>query len=204
MRYNCMRECLSAILFYGIIEVNGGIMRKKIIFLDGDGTLWYPKKTKRTMKPHWVYNDPTTRDNYLEHLMLTPGTREALKEMFNLGIYLVVISANPYSPEIAQKEIKERLDYFGLSKYIYSYNASEGSDSLGKVNIMLEIIKNLNLSKEDALMIGDSYFYDYLAAKTNGIDAFFIDNDVAKMPDEADKDIQKINELEDILSLIEI
>lgn len=24
-------------------------MKKKIIFLDGDGTLWYPKTTKRTV-----------------------------------------------------------------------------------------------------------------------------------------------------------
>jgi len=179
-------------------------MKKKIIFLDGDGTLWYPKETKRTMKPHWVYNDPNTKDNYLKHLTLTPGTKNALKKLFNYGIYLVVISANPYSPEIAQKEIKERLDHFGLSKYIYSYNASVGNDSLGKGIIMLEVLKKLNLSKDDALMIGDSYFYDYLAAKSNGIDAFFIDNSVAKMPDIPDKNIQKINELEDILPLLEI
>jgi len=179
-------------------------MKKKIIFLDGDGTLWYPKKTKRTMKPHWIYNDPTTKDNYLEHLTLTPGTKRTLEEMFNRGLYLVVISANPYSPEIAKKEIKERLDYFNLSKYIYSYNASEGSDSIGKVNIMLELLKNLNMSKDDALMIGDSYFYDYLAAKSNGIDALFIDNEVAKMPNKPDRNIQKINELEDVLSLLEM
>lgn len=179
-------------------------MKKKIIFLDGDGTLWYPKTTKRTVKPHWVYIDPTTKDNYLEHITLTPGTKSALKELFSRGLYLVVISANPYSPEIARKEIKERLDYFGLSKYIYSYNASEGSDPLGKVDIMLDILKDLNLSNKEALMIGDSYFYDYLAAKSNGIDAFFIENDVAKMPDEPDKNIQKINELKDILSLLEM
>lgn len=178
-------------------------MKKKIIFLDGDGTLWYPKKTKRTMKPHWIYHDSATKDNYLEHLMLTPGTKEALEDMFNRGIYLVVISANPYSPEIARKEIKERLDYFDLSKYIYSYNASEGSDPLGKVNIMLETVESLKMTKDDALMVGDSYFYDYLAAKNNGIDAFFIDNDVAKMPDEPDVNIQKITEVKDLLSLLE-
>lgn len=28
---------------------------KKIIFFDGDGTLWYPKKTKWTKKPHLIY-----------------------------------------------------------------------------------------------------------------------------------------------------
>lgn len=52
---------------------------EKIIFLDGDGTLWYPKATKRTQKPHWIYHDPETKDNYLEHLELTPKTKEALE-----------------------------------------------------------------------------------------------------------------------------
>jgi FMN phosphatase YigB (HAD superfamily) len=32
-------------------------------------------------------------------------------------------------------------------------------------------------------MVGDSYFYDYLASKEAGIDAFFIENSVSKMPD---------------------
>ena len=31
---------------------------KKVVFFDGDGTLWYPKTTKRTAAPHWVYLDP--------------------------------------------------------------------------------------------------------------------------------------------------
>lgn len=177
-------------------------MKKKIIFLDGDGTLWYPKKTKRTEKPHWIYHDPLTKNNYLKHLMLTPGTKNALKQLHERGIYLVVISANPYSSEVGRKEIKERLDHFGLSKYIYSYHASLGSVPDGKVDIMIETLGKLKLSKDDALMIGDSYFYDYLAAKNNGIDALFINNQVAKMPDEPDETIIKINEIEEVLSLL--
>ena len=54
-------------------------MKKKIVFLDGAGTLWYPKATKRTQKPHWIYHDPETKDNYLEHLELTPRTKETLE-----------------------------------------------------------------------------------------------------------------------------
>ena len=55
-------------------------MKKKIIFLDGDGTLWYPQKTKRTQKPHRIYCDDKIKDNYLEHLELTPNTKETLQD----------------------------------------------------------------------------------------------------------------------------
>jgi phosphoglycolate phosphatase-like HAD superfamily hydrolase len=177
-------------------------MKKKIIFFDGDGTLWYPKLTKRTKKPHWIYHDEKTKDNYLEHLELTPGTKKVLELLHQKGIYLVVISANPNANEIATREIKERIDHFGLSDLFYSYRASEGSDPLGKVAIILDVIKELNLTKKDALMVGDSYFYDYLAPKGAGIDAFFIENSVSKMPDTPPSNIQIIKELDDLTFII--
>ena len=183
--------------------ITSQIMKKKIIFLDGDGTIWYPKSTKRTQKPHWIYHDPLTKDNYLEHLELTPGTKEALETLSATGVYLVVISANPKNEDIAVGEIKERLEYFGLINLFHSYRASLGSDPQGKAEIMLEIIEVLNLNKEDALMVGDSYFYDYVAAKNVGIDAFFIENEVSKMPEELPSDFQTIKEVSDILDILE-
>src|SRR5665647_1602269 len=170
-------------------------MKKKIIFLDGDGTLWYPKATKRTQKPHWIYHDPMTKNNYLEHLELTPKTKETLKAFSDKGIYLVIISANPYAEEIAVKEIKERLEHFKLVGLFHSYHSSSGSDPQGKAEIMLKVIKTLNLNKEDALMVGDSYYYDYLAAKNVGIEAFFIENEVSKMPEIMPADLQSIKEV---------
>lgn len=177
-------------------------MKKRILFLDGDGTLWYPTATKRTEKPHWVYHNEKTKDNYLEHIELTPKTKEALEFFHEKGLYLIVISANPYDEETAVKEIKERLDYFGLSNLFYACRASEGNNPNGKVAIMLEIIDELGLSKEDALMIGDSYFYDYLAAKENGIDAFFIENEVSKKPEFMPKDLRSINEVWDLVGVL--
>jgi len=178
-------------------------MKKKIIFFDGDGTLWYPKVTKRTLKPHWIYRDELTKDNYLEHLELTPDAKETLELLHKRGIYLVVLSANPRTDEIAVQEIKERIDYFGLSSLFYSYRASEGSDPRGKAAIILEVIKELGLKKEDALMVGDSYFYDYLAPKEAGIDALFIENEVSKMPDVAPVNLQSIKELGDLMPILE-
>ena len=129
-------------------------------------------KTKRTEKPHWVYHDLETKDNYLEHIELTPKTKETLEALNENGTYLVVISANPYAEDIAIKEIKERLEHFGLVSLFHSVRSSLGSDPQGKAGVMLDVLKVLNLNKEDALMVGDSYFYDYMAAKDVGIDAF--------------------------------
>jgi phosphoglycolate phosphatase-like HAD superfamily hydrolase len=178
-------------------------MKKKIIFLDGDGTLWYPTKTLRTQKPHWIYHDEATKDNYLEHLTLAPGVKEALHKLYDNGIRLVVISANPYAEDIAVKEIIERLDYFGLTDLIYKVRSSAGDDPDGKASIILQILKELGMDKNDALMIGDSYFYDYLAAQKIGVDSFFIENEVSKMPEVLPKDLHSIKEVSDILSILE-
>jgi len=177
-------------------------LKKKIIFFDGDGTLWYPKTTKRTQKSHWVYHDPETKDNYLEHLELTPRTKETLEVLREKGVYLVVLSANLYAEEIAIKEIKERLDYFGLSSLFYAHRSSSGNDPNGKASIMLEILSSLGLSKAEALMVGDSYSYDYLAAKNIGIDAFFIENNVSKMPDDIPQDLQSIKEIHELIDIL--
>lgn len=178
-------------------------MKKKIIFFDGDGTLWYPKSTKRTQKPHWVYHDVATKDNYLEHIELTPRTKETLETLCKKGIKLVVISANPYSEEVAVKEIKERIDYFGLGGLFYAYRSSPGDDQNGKVASMMEILNELGLTMEDALMVGDSYFYDYLAPREAGIDSLFIENEVAKMPESTPVNMQSIKELSDLLNIVE-
>lgn len=178
-------------------------MKKKIIFFDGDGTLWYPKSTERTKKPHWVYHDAATKDSYLEHIELTPKTKETLESLHKKGMKLAVISANPSQEEIAVKEIKERIDYFGLSDLFYDYRSSPGDDPNGKVAVMLEILDELGWTKEDALMVGDSYFYDYLAPREAGIDAFFIENEVAKMPESTPVDTQSIKEISDLLYVVE-
>jgi FMN phosphatase YigB (HAD superfamily) len=150
-------------------------MKKKIIFLDGDGTIWYPKKTKRTEKPHWIYHDPILKDDYLPHLELTPDLKETLVKLREKDIYLVVVSANPRAEHIA----------------------------VGETGVMLQVLDTLKLEKEDALMVGDSFYYDYQAAKDAGIDAFWIENNVGKVPEVMPADLQSIKEVSDILKVLE-
>jgi HAD superfamily hydrolase (TIGR01662 family) len=178
-------------------------MKKKIIFLDGDGTIWYPTKTKRSEKPHWVYDHPDTKDNHLEHLELTPDVEKVIKELQNRGILLVVISANPREESVAVEEIKTRIKHFNLQDNFLLVRSSSGDDPNGKGKIILEVLKDLNLEKEDALMIGDSYFYDYLAAKNVGVDALWIENSVSKIPDILPDDFRKINEVSGVLNLLD-
>jgi phosphoglycolate phosphatase-like HAD superfamily hydrolase len=177
-------------------------MQKKLIFFDGDGTLWYPKKTKRTQKPHWIYSDPKTKDSYLEHLELTPGTKEVFNYLHQKNIYIVVVSANPFPEDVANIELKEKLKYFNLIDLVYAYRSSSGDNPDGKATIMLEIIRTLKLKKEQALMVGDSYFYDYLAAKNIGIEALFIKNSVSKMPEKIPNNLKTIREVSDLMAII--
>ena len=177
-------------------------MQKKIIFLDGDGTLWYPKKTKRTEKPHWIYNDLETKDNYLEHLELTPNLKETLRSLKEKGILLVVVSANPRSEEFAVPEIIERLNNFGLTNLFHSVRSSMGDNPAGKGEVILHVLKTLGLGKESALMVGDSFNYDYMAAKNVGVDAFWIENTVNRVPEVMPVDLQSIKEVSDLLNIL--
>jgi len=178
-------------------------MRKKLIFLDGDGTLWYPSSTKREQKPHWIYHDPVTKDRYLEHIELAPNVKETLLKLREKGMTLVLVSASPYSVEVANEELREKLEFFGLLDLFHSYRSSPGDRPEGKGELMLEIIETLHLTRNDALMVGDSYSYDYLAAKDVGIDAFFIENEYAKMPEEIPIDVPVIKEASDLLDILE-
>lgn len=178
-------------------------MKKKLIFLDGDGTLWYPSSTKRSQKPHWIYHDPVTKDRYLEHMELSPNVKETLLKLREKGMTLVLVSASPYPVEVADEELREKLEFFGLLDLFHLYRSSPEDRPEGKGELMLEIIESLHLAKDDALMAGDSYFYDYLAAKNVGIDAFFIENEYTKMPEEIPNDLRVIREVSDLLDILE-
>jgi FMN phosphatase YigB (HAD superfamily) len=69
---------------------------------------------------------------------------------------------------------------------------------------MLQVLKDLKLHKEDALMIGDSYVYDYLAATEVGIDAFWIENTISTMIEAPPSNLHKIQEVEDIVEILNL
>lgn len=198
-------DLLEFIAFYEILKtiitsIIPRKMKKRAYFFDGDGTLWYPTSTQRTIKPHWVYQDSETKDNYLEHLTLTPGVTELLPKLYEQEIFIVVISAHPGPLDKALAEMHSKLTHFGLIDYIHSYHITPGDDPHGKTAVIRQVISELNLKPSQAVMIGDSYYYDYLGAKDAGIEAYWIQNPSCKVPDSFPVDLATISEISDLLN----
>lgn len=149
---------------------------KKIIFFDGDGTLWYPKATKRTVKPHWIYHDPATMGDYRPHLTLTPKVKATLRELRRRGVYTVVISTHPHHAKTADALLQEKVRHFGLEKLLDEVHSARNVPT-GKGVVIARVLKRLKLPKSSALMVGDSYRWDYLAAKHVGVEALLMKTD---------------------------
>ena len=97
---------------------------KRIVFFDGDGTLWYPKSTKRTQKPHWIYHDPLTMNDHKAYLILTPRVVSTLQKLRKLGIITVIISTHPHSAKDADVILNDKVHYFGLETLVDEVHAA--------------------------------------------------------------------------------
>ncbi len=134
---------------------------KRIVFFDGDGTLWYPKKTGYEEKPWWIYEHPKTKKNPNEHSALMPGVRATLKELKARGVILALISGVPYKKERAVAVLRGKLEHFGLTdvfdEVMPSYKPNSRRRQNRKDKSILAILKKKRLPKNSALMVGDSY-----------------------------------------------
>lgn len=168
---------------------------KKIVFLDGDGTIWYPEKTKREIKPHWIYKDKEIGENFLQHLVLIPSVIETLRKLKEGGVLLILISTHPHPKDVADELLKEKVSYFQLEELfdeIYTARDHPG----GKGEIIDTVLKTRSISPSQAIMIGDSYKYDYLSAKKVGVEAILMDS---KYLDSEGNVIEKIVQFADLL-----
>lgn len=145
-------------------------MQKKAIFLDGDGTLWYPKATKHTVRPHALYNDPKIK-NHLEHLVLIPGTQKTLTALKKKGVLTFVLSAHPHEKDVANALLAKKVSHFGITDLFTEIHATRGDDHLSKGKYIVSLLKKYKIPKTRALMVGDSYRWDYLSARKVGVDA---------------------------------
>lgn len=174
---------------------------KKIIFFDGDGTLWYPKITKYSKAPHWVYHDPITRSNPNIYLALTPTTRHTLKKLKKKGIKTIILSASPYPEDTATQILKEKTKLFGLYHLFDEIHATRPYQK-SKGEFILEILKRHKIPKTQALMIGDIYLWDYKPAKDIGIDALLIESEYRKLHPNNNRVRNTIKQLKDILDFV--
>ncbi|MFZ2303982.1 MAG: HAD-IIIC family phosphatase [Minisyncoccia bacterium] len=169
---------------------------KKIIFFDGDGTLWYPIKTKYTEKPHWLYKDKSIK-NHHEHLMVIPTVESTLRKLKKVGVLTVVLSTHPHEIDEAYKIIDKKVKHFNLKELFTEVHATrEYHESKGEY--IVEILKKLNIPKTQALMIGDNYAWDYKPARDIGVDALLMQSDYMKK----DKRLKTIKKLSDLFDYI--
>jgi phosphoglycolate phosphatase-like HAD superfamily hydrolase len=166
---------------------------KEIIFFDGDGTLWYPKKTRYTKHPVWVYQDPRIK-NYADHLVLTPSAFSTIMKLKRSGITIVLLSTHPHPPKEADSIIKSKAAHFNIEDIFDEIHATRISpDSKGKM--ILKILKKRRIPKSKALMIGDSYRWDYDCARKVGVDALLIRSDYEDLGRKVRRRINKLSDL---------
>lgn len=174
---------------------------KKIIFFDGDGTLWYPKATKHREKPHWVYHDEKTKSNPNYHLVLTPATTRTLKILKSQRIKTIILSANPYSKKKAYRLMKEKVEYFGIAHLFDEIHATPPKME-AKGEFILDILAKYKLRKKDALMVGDTYLWDCKSAKNVGVESLLIDSSYRLECLSGRQAKRVINKLSDLLNYI--
>ncbi len=169
---------------------------KKIVFFDGDGTLWYPKSTKRARKPHWIYDDPKIKKNYLPHLVLTPGVVKTMRKLRKLGIMTIVVSTNPGKARAADTEVKKKVSHFKLDALFDEVHSARPVPS-GKGAVIKRVLKHFDFPRSAAVIVGDSYVWDYLAAKSVGVKGILMDTPY--LSPSASRVRCKIKNLEEIL-----
>lgn len=174
---------------------------KKIIFFDGDGTIWYPKNTKRTKAPHWIYLDKKIGKNYLKHLVLTPSALVSLKKIKKSGVILVLISTHPHPPKEADVILKKKVKHFKLEEIFDDFYTSRDKPD-GKGEVILKVLRKKRIPKSQALLVGDSYRFDYLSAKKVGVDVLLIKSEYLWHPNRGRKIQKTINGLRDLVGII--
>ena len=170
---------------------------KKIIFFDADGTLWYPKKTKRNRYPVWIYKDKRYK-KYKQHLELIQDTLSTLEKLKSLGITTIILSTSPHPTKKAHQILMKKVNHFNLNHLFDEVHATKEVPS-SKGEYIEKILKERGSSKKSALMVGDSYKWDYSSAQSKGVDAFLIQTKYEKNIVDKSHSIKKLS---DVLTLI--
>ena len=127
--------------------------------MDADGTLWKAK----TKKP-WKIKDAS----------LDNSTIQLLQEIKRLKSRIIMISYQSHTQKKkAVKKLSLWLSSFKLNKYIDKVYVADKKRN-PKHKIISKMLENLKIKNKDAIMIGDSYKWDYLAAKKAGIRGFLL------------------------------
>lgn len=180
------------------------IQNKKIIFFDGDGTIWYPKETKRSKSPYWIYGDTNSikvNKASISHLILSNTALATIEKLKQKNVKLILLSTHPHPSKIARKVLNMKITHLGIPDIFDEIIPTDGRIE-AKGEEMLKILKRYKIPKVHALMVGDSYRYDYLSAKKAGIDVVLLKSSYLKNPTRGPRIKKLINEIEDVLKFV--
>jgi FMN phosphatase YigB (HAD superfamily) len=172
-------------------------MKKEIVFFDGDGTLWYPKSTKWKMKPHWIYKEHPKFEKYIPHLKATPSIIATLKKLKSHGKTLIALSTHPHPRLEADIHMNAKMEYLKLNK-LFDAIYTARPYPWGKGKVMVSVLKKLDIPKSRAILIGDSYIYDYVSAKVVGIECMLLNTPYLEIPDSKASRIKVLNKISDL------
>lgn len=176
------------------------IRNKKIIFFDGDGTLWYPKSTKWSKKPNWIYAGLSKPKDYLKHLVLTPQIFNTLNKLKRRGIIIIALSTHPHKRLEADMHMNHKIKHLKLDT-IFDFFYTARPFHWGKGKVMESVLKKVKIPKYQALLVGDSYLYDYLSARKVGVECVLVKTPYLEIP--KGKKVKKtINSLADLVKLL--
>jgi len=170
-------------------------MKKEIIFFDGDGTLWYPKSTKYTKKPHWIYMESKNAKDHYKHLVMIPTVLSALKKLKKMGVITILLSTHPHPP----KEADSKVTHFRLNDLFDEIHATREFHG-SKGEFIVKILKERSIPKTKALMVGDHYRWDYKSARDVGVDALLIESEYMQKDIQGRRIKKTIKKLSDIFS----
>jgi FMN phosphatase YigB (HAD superfamily) len=129
---------------------------QRVVFLDAEGTLYIPKKG-RTFDDFWEGGEHTL-ERAMENFELNDGVKETLNELLKMGHELVVVSLHK------EELLEDLLIQLGIRKFFAEVlvNGDKGVE-------MSKYLEEMNIPKENALIVGDKYDIDIEPAKRVGI-----------------------------------
>lgn len=168
---------------------------KKIIFFDGDGTLWGPKH-KKYHEPWHIYIDE--KADPLSECEPTNKAIEVLAKVGEMGIKRVLLSTSPFEYKKAMQDRTNMVRSMGMFDLLDDIQMSPDYPA-GKSEKILELLESYGFSANDALMVGDMYKWDYKPAKDVGVDALLIERKYSYKDYVKDSSIITIHKIEEVL-----
>jgi FMN phosphatase YigB (HAD superfamily) len=149
----------------------------RVIFFDAEGTLYKPREGK-TCSDFWDGGEHTL-ERAVEHFKLNDGVLETLITLRRMGCTMVVVSK--HRPEL----LPNLLEGLGIKRFFADIiiNGDKGEN-------MVRFLEKFGVTKDMALLVGDSPSDDIEPARRVGVKGYLLGG----------RDLHRISEL---ISLIE-